>query len=174
VALTGRVGVLALVGVFLVGFLLPSGWGVLALAALLATLVVVDLVLAGSVRALVLGRAGDLSVRLGERATVTLLVTNPSGRRVRGLLRDAWPPSAGAVTTRHRVDVPPGERRRIDTVLHPTRRGDRPAYRVTVRSIGPLGLAARQGSRNEMPNALGSAGSFRCAAIGVQLVRNAL
>jgi uncharacterized protein (DUF58 family) len=145
-ALTGRAGLLALVGVLVVGFLLPSGWGVLALAALLATLVVVDLVLAGPVRALLLGRAGDLSVRLGERATVTLLVTNPSARRVRGLLRDAWPPSAGAVTTRHRVDVPPGERRRIDTVLHPTRRGDRPAYRVTVRSVGPLGLAARQGS----------------------------
>ena len=35
-------------------------------------------------------------------------------------------------------------------------------------------LAARQGSRNEMPNALGSAGGFRCAATGVQLVRNAL
>jgi uncharacterized protein (DUF58 family) len=144
--MTGRAGLLALAGVLVVGFLLPSGWGVLALAALLATLVVVDLVLAGSVRALLLSRAGDLSVRLGEPATVTLLVTNPSARRVRGLLRDAWPPSAGARTTRHRVDVPPGERRRIDTVLHPTRRGDRPAYRVTVRSIGPLGLAARQGS----------------------------
>ena len=116
-ALTGRAGLLALVGVLVVGFLLPSGWGVLALAALLATLVAVDLVLAGSVRALVLGRGGDRSVRLGERATVTLLVTNLSGRRVRGFLRDAWPPSAGAVTTRHRVDVPPGERRRIDTVL---------------------------------------------------------
>jgi uncharacterized protein (DUF58 family) len=146
VALTGRAGLLALVGVLVVGFLLPSGWGVLAWAALLATVIVIDLVLAGSVRALVLVRAGDLSVRLGERATVTLLVTNPSARRVRGLLRDAWPPSAGAVTTRHRVDVPPGERRRLETVLHPTRRGDRPAYRVTVRSVGPLGIAARQGS----------------------------
>jgi uncharacterized protein (DUF58 family) len=148
VALTGRVGLLALAGVLVVGFVLPSGWAVLALAALLAVLVGVDLMLAGSVRALTFARAGDLSVRLGEGATVTLLVTNPSGRRVRGLLRDAWPPSAGAETTRHRIDVPPGERRRIETVLHPTRRGDRPAYRVTVRSLGPLGLAGRQGSHS--------------------------
>jgi uncharacterized protein (DUF58 family) len=146
VALTGRVGLLALVGVLVVGFLVPSGWAVLVLAGLLAVLAGVDLALAGPVRALNLARTGDLSVRLGQRATVTLLVTNPSGRRVRGLLRDAWPPSAGAETTRHRVDVPPGERRRFDTVLRPTRRGDRPAYRVTVRSVGPLGLAARQGS----------------------------
>jgi uncharacterized protein (DUF58 family) len=148
VALTGRVGLLALAGVLVVGFLVPSGWAVLALGGLLAVLVAVDLALAGSVRALTFARVGDLSVRLGERATVTLLVTNPSGRRVRGPLRDAWPPSAGAETTRHRVDVPPGERRRVDTVLHPTRRGDRPAYRVTVRSVGPLGLAARQGSHS--------------------------
>src|ERR1700688_622607 len=35
-------------------------------------------------------------------------------------------------------------------------------------------LAARQGSRNEMPNALGSAGRIRCADIGLQLKRNAL
>jgi uncharacterized protein (DUF58 family) len=146
VALTGRACLLALVGVLVVGFLVPSGWGVLALTGLLAAAVGVDLALAGSVRALVLARSGDLSVRLGEPATVTLSVTNPSARRVRGMLRDAWPPSAGAATTRHRVDVPPGERRRLDTVLRPTRRGDRPAYRVTVRSIGPLGLAARQGS----------------------------
>jgi uncharacterized protein (DUF58 family) len=146
VALTGRAGLLGLVGVLVVGVLVRSGWGVLAVIAVLALLIGVDLAVAGPVRALVLTRSGDLAVRLGEQATVTLLVTNPSARRVRGLLRDAWPPSAGAVTTRHRVDVPPGERRRLDTVLHPTRRGDRPAYRVTIRSIGPLGVAARQGS----------------------------
>jgi len=145
-ALTGRAGLLALVGVLVVGFLLPSGWGVLALAALLAALICVDLALAGSVRALVLARDGDRAVRLGEPATVSLSVTNPSARHVRGLLRDAWPPSAGAGTTRHRLDVPAGERRKVSTLLQPTRRGDRPAYRVTVRSVGPLGIAARQGS----------------------------
>ena len=78
-ALTGRAGLLALVGVLVVGFLLPSGWAVLALAALLAALVGVDLALAGSVRALVLARDGDLSVRLGEPATVTLLGHEPVG-----------------------------------------------------------------------------------------------
>jgi uncharacterized protein (DUF58 family) len=63
-----------------------------------------------------------------------------------GVLRDAWPPSAGAVQTRHPLNVPAGERRRLTTTLRPTRRGDRRADRVTVRSVGPLGLAARQGS----------------------------
>ncbi|MGH8866681.1 MAG: DUF58 domain-containing protein, partial [Actinomycetes bacterium] len=57
-----------------------------------------------------------------------------------------WPPSAGAAAARHRLDVPGGERRRLVTALHPTRRGDRVAARVTVRAVGPLGLAARQGS----------------------------
>ena len=37
-----------------------------------------------------------------------------------------------------------------------------------------LALAARQGSRSDMPRALGSTGGLRCAAIGVQLARNAL
>ncbi|MGH4019779.1 MAG: DUF58 domain-containing protein, partial [Pseudonocardiaceae bacterium] len=62
------------------------------------------------------------------------------------VLRDAWPPSAGATQTRHRLWIPAGERRRVTVLLRPTRRGDRRAHRVTVRSVGPLGLAARQGS----------------------------
>jgi uncharacterized protein (DUF58 family) len=91
-------------------------------------------------------RSGHQMVRLGESVDVTLTVTNPGGRRVRGLLRDAWPPSAGAAQRRHWVDIPAGERRRVVNTLRATRRGDRTAYRVTVRSLGPLGLAARQGS----------------------------
>src|ERR1700687_154141 len=35
-------------------------------------------------------------------------------------------------------------------------------------------LAERQGSRSEMPNALGSASGLRCAEIGLQLMRNVL
>ncbi|KAF0646216.1 hypothetical protein K701_29800 [Streptomyces fradiae ATCC 10745 = DSM 40063] len=80
-----------------------------------------------------------------------LLVANSSRRRLRAQIRDAWPPSSWPAGTdqeasRHGVTVPAGERRRLTTVLRPTRRGDRQADRVTVRSYGPLGLAARQGS----------------------------
>jgi uncharacterized protein (DUF58 family) len=46
--------------------------------------------------------------------------------------------------------VPAGERRLLTTSLRPTRRGDRSPDRVTVRSVGPLGVAARQG-RHEVP-----------------------
>jgi len=146
VALTGRLGLVALAAAAVVGLLAPTGWGVVVATALLLALVAVDVALAGSVRGLGMVRDGDSVVRLGETATVRLTVTNPSSRRVRGRLRDAWPPSAGALSQRHPLDVPPGERRRVVTTLRPTRRGDRPAHRVTVRALGPLGLAARQGS----------------------------
>ncbi|SEP52567.1 DUF58 domain-containing protein [Amycolatopsis saalfeldensis] len=148
-ALTGRLGLLALLGALVVGLLAPSGTGVAAVLLALLVLVVADLVLAGSVRALRFSRAGTTSVRLGEPAEVTLTVTNPGRRAVRGWLRDAWPPSAAA-DDRHRIAVPSGERRAFTTRLLPTRRGDRPAVRVTVRAVGPLGLAARQGS-HEVP-----------------------
>jgi uncharacterized protein (DUF58 family) len=145
-ALTGRLGLLAVAAAVVVGLLLPTGWGVLLACTVLGLLVAVDVALAGSVRRLQLSRDGDSAVRLGEPATVRLVVANPTERPVRGWLRDAWPPSAGALTQRHRLDVPAGERRRVSTTLRPTRRGDRHADRVTVRSLGPLGLAGRQGS----------------------------
>ncbi|KAA0930754.1 DUF58 domain-containing protein, partial [Streptomyces apricus] len=73
----------------------------------------------------------------------------------RARLRDAWPPSSWQPGTevaqsRHRLTVPAGERRRVTTRLRPTRRGDRRADRVTIRSYGPLGLLARQGT-HEVP-----------------------
>jgi hypothetical protein len=67
---------------------------------------------------------------------------------VRGVVRDAWPPSPGATGDRAALDVGPGDQQLIEVSLRPTRRGDRPADRVTVRSIGPLGLAGRQGSHS--------------------------
>jgi uncharacterized protein (DUF58 family) len=144
-ALTGRAALLAAVGAVVVGALLPSAGGVLAVTAVVLLLVAVDVALAGSVRPLRLYRTGDQHVRLGETAQITLHVWG-SGRRVRGVLRDAWSPSAGASGERAELDVGSGERRRIVVTLRPTRRGDRWADRVTVRSIGPLGLAGRQGS----------------------------
>ncbi|ANN20377.1 hypothetical protein SD37_35525 [Amycolatopsis orientalis] len=146
-AVTGRLGLLALLAAPVVGLLLPGWAGIGLAAAVLLLLVVLDLLLAGSVRRLRFARSGATSVRLGEACEVTLTVANPGGRPVRAKLRDAWPPSAGA-DDRHRLSLPAGERRVVTTRLLPTRRGDRRAARVTVRSVGPLGLAARQGSHD--------------------------
>ncbi|MEE1801891.1 DUF58 domain-containing protein [Streptomyces sp. JV176] len=152
-ALTGRSALLAALGSLPIGVFAPSWAGILAVNAPLSLAILCDYALATPVRTLQFTRNGDTSVRLGESAAVHLTVTNPSGRRLRAQLRDAWPPSSWLAGTdhsssRHTVTVPPGERRRLTTLLRPTRRGDRHAERVTVRSFGPLGLASRQGSHD--------------------------
>jgi uncharacterized protein (DUF58 family) len=124
----------------------PSTGTVLLWVVAVAVLAAVDVALAPSPRALRLERTGPAQVRLGETVPTDLLVTNPGRRAVRGLLRDAWPPSAGATPDRHPLRVGAGERVRVRTPLRPTRRGDRAADRVTVRTVGPLGLAGRQHS----------------------------
>jgi uncharacterized protein (DUF58 family) len=143
--LTGRAALLAGLGAGVVGFALPSMAGVLVVTGIILALATVDVVIAGPARPLQLRRTGDRTVRLGQSARVSLLVFNDR-RRVRGMLRDGWPPSAGAIGERTAVDIAAGGRQRIDVTLRPTRRGDRPADRVTIRSIGPLGVAGRQGT----------------------------
>lgn len=150
-ALTGRAALLAALGSLFVGILAPSWAGMLAVNTPLSLAILCDYALAAPVRTLRFTRSGDTSVRLGDRAEVQLAVTNPSRRRLRAHLRDAWPPSSWITGTeqaasRHKLTAPAGERRRLTTVLRPTRRGDRRAEQVTIRSYGPLGLAARQGN----------------------------
>jgi len=145
VVLTGRAGLVGLFGALPVGLLMPSWSGIALVSGLLAAAIGVDTALAGRPRALVLHRSGPTAVRLGECVQVALTVANP-GRRLHGELRDAWPPSAGAGPRSQRVDVPSGGRRTVVTTLRPTRRGDRTADLVTVRTVGPLGLAGRQAS----------------------------
>ncbi|MEV2197583.1 DUF58 domain-containing protein [Streptomyces phaeochromogenes] len=150
-ALTGRAALLAALGTLPVGIWAPSWTGILAVNVPLALACACDFALAAPVRRLGLTRSGDTSARLGETADVTLTVTNTSGRPLRARIRDAWPPSSWQPGTeiaasRHELTVPAGERRRVTTRLRPTRRGDRHADRVTIRSYGPLGLLARQGS----------------------------
>lgn len=144
--LTGRAALLAALGSLPVGLLDPSLTGLLAVNAPLALACACDFALAAPVRQLCLTRTGDTTARLGETADVTLTITNPSRRPLKAQLRDAWPPSAAPDTDRHPLAIPAGERRRVTTRLRPTRRGDRQADRVTVRSYGPLGLFTRQGA----------------------------
>ncbi len=144
-AVSGRFPLLLLLGLVAV-VVQPTREMVLLWVGLCVLVAVVDLLLAVSPTRLDIRREPVEQVRLGGATTTSLLVTNTSRRRVRGMLRDAWPPSAGATGDRHRLALPGGERRRVTTALHPTRRGDRPADRVTVRSFGPLRVAARQRS----------------------------
>jgi uncharacterized protein (DUF58 family) len=107
-----------------------------------------DWLVAAPAGEVVLRRDGPTQVRLGDSVTVTLSVRNDSVRTMRALVRDAWVPSAGpADPYAHALLLDPGEVARIETVLTPTRRGDRPAARVTIRSYGPFGLAFRQTGR---------------------------
>lgn len=147
-AITGRFVALCALGVVpivLFGGSAQRAFGVLALWVLaMLALGILDLVLAASPRNLALERDLPGRVRLGEAVTSRLYLTNTGGRMLRGVVRDAWQPSAGAGNNRTIVTIPPGERRLVSLGLRPFRRGERRALHVTVRSLGPLGLWARQ------------------------------
>ncbi len=143
--LTGRAVIFAALGVLWVGLVLPSWVGILSWLGLLALLCVLDLLLAGSPAKAQLTRSPIPAIRHGGTASSELSITNP-GRLLRGQIRDAWVPSAGAEGDRHSLKVPRGERRRVQTILRPTRRGERLANYVTIRAVGPLRMAARQRS----------------------------
>jgi uncharacterized protein (DUF58 family) len=145
-AITGRAAAVALAGVLVV-LAFRSWLTVLAVAAVLLAAIVADLLLAAAIRPLAMTRSGDTAVRLGETATVTLTIANPGQRTLNALVRDAWPPSAGATPRRAAIKIPGNGQATLTTQLTPTRRGDRMAASVTVRSLGPLGLAARQATR---------------------------
>lgn len=151
--ITWRVAALFVVagvaGMVTVALLDVNAWWALAGAAgLVGLLTALDWLVAAPAGEVRLRREGATQVRLGDSATVTLQVTNESVRPMRAVIRDAWVPSAGAAEPyAHVVSLDPGETVAVPTVLAPTRRGDRPAARVTIRSYGPLSLAFRQTGR---------------------------
>ncbi|KUI33169.1 hypothetical protein AU196_12815 [Mycobacterium sp. IS-1742] len=144
--LTGRAALVALLCVLPIAVApVPS----VAFAALFGALLlafVVDTALAASPRRLEVTRSGETAARLGQSVESVLDVHHPGRRRLRGRLRDAWPPSAHGAPRTHEVILPAGQRVTVRTTLRPTRRGDLRSALVTVRSIGPLGLAGRQAS----------------------------
>lgn len=142
-SITGRVPPLLLLGLVAV-LLRPDASTVwLWLIAVLA-LVGLDVLLAPSVGAVSVERLPAGRVRAGHETASTVSVENTGRRRASLLVRDAWQPTAGASGNRHRVRLSPEDRVLLATPLHPSRRGDLAALGVTVRSLGPLGLAARQ------------------------------
>ncbi|HEX7589584.1 MAG TPA: DUF58 domain-containing protein [Demequinaceae bacterium] len=104
----------------------------------------IDALLAPPVTSIGVQRKVPRSVRLTESTASVVTVANLTTRRIRGSLRDAWPPSAGARANRHRMRIPAHQIQKFTTPLQPTRRGDRHSDVVTVRLEGPLHLAGRQ------------------------------
>lgn len=124
------------------------GWLLLS-----AILLVVDTLLAASPRAVRLSRELPGAIRLGESADSELTVFNEGRRRMRGVARDAWQPSAGASPRRFRLSIEPGRQLVARTVLTPFRRGERSASAVTLRTVGPLHLGGRQAT-HPLPGAV--------------------
>jgi uncharacterized protein (DUF58 family) len=147
-AITGRAALVALLGT-LAALAFRTTAAVLLVDGCILAAVAADVALAASVRRLQISRAGDTRVTLGQQGTTTLAIANPGGRQLRGVLRDSWQPSAGA-NERVALRIAAGGQAVVTTTMAPTRRGDKSAGRVTIRSLGPLGLAGRQASR-EVP-----------------------
>src|SRR4051812_10249136 len=147
-AVTGRFVLLVLAGIVPVLLLSVAsdagGWALLGWLLLAVVLGLVDLAAAASPRSVSLARDLPGRIRLGETEQARLLVTNTGRRTLRGIVRDAWQPSAGAVPTRIRMTIPAGERRAADLAPTPFPRGERRTEQVAIRALGPLGLWARQ------------------------------
>ncbi|HKS00743.1 MAG TPA: DUF58 domain-containing protein, partial [Arthrobacter sp.] len=142
-AISGRLVLLAAAG--LAPVLLFPGWlTVLAVLLVLGALAVVDLLLAAPLQQVSVERSAPANVTLGGVSDTVLTVHNSGSRRLRAVVRDAWQPSAGAENPVQETEVPARERRRLKVRLRPVRRGDLSAPHLTLRSFGPLRLAARQ------------------------------
>lgn len=123
-------------------------WSTLSIYVIVVVLVLsIDVLRAAAPSTLTLERDGDSAVRVGEEASVGLRLTNRSARRFSGAVRDAWPPSSPTSPRAATVAIASGDRRALTTKVTPSRRGRCRADKVTVRSLGPWGLAGRQASR---------------------------
>ncbi|MCK1806201.1 MULTISPECIES: DUF58 domain-containing protein [unclassified Micromonospora] len=145
--MTWRAGLLLGVGALTLPFWPAPFVGMAVLTVVVLLLVALDRAMAAPPHALTVTRSGDRTVRLGGTATVTLHLTNPTHHTLYAQVRDAWVPSAGArldVPPQRLLTVPPGGTATLPVRLTPTRRGDRPAVALTVRSLGPMRLGARQ------------------------------
>jgi len=144
----GIVPVVLLSGVGVPAWAVVGGWLLLC-----AVLTGIDVAAAANPRDAAVTRRVPNRARLGEQVLTSVAVSNTGTRTLRGLLRDAWQPTAGAPVQRERIVVPPGERRRIEIPLVPRRRGELESGMVVLRARGPLGLAGRQ-ARHDVRGAL--------------------
>jgi uncharacterized protein (DUF58 family) len=158
---TRRLALVAAVASVVVYALPGDGWGwLLVVNGALLTVAVMDAFLAPAPRRIVVERRLPAGVSLGGEAELGWTVRNTTGRPVRVMVADELAPSWRASTRRVGGRVP-GRGRLVVTVrLRPARRGRFRPRRMVVRVEGPLGLGARQATR-QLPGELRVFPSFR-------------
>src|SRR5215472_16628319 len=107
--LTGRAALVALAGGLAI-LIAGTGLALLIVNAVVVAAIAADLLLAASIGKLEVSRSGDTRIHLGQPGTVSLSIVNAGRRRLRGLVRDGWRPSAGAEPSRHRISLAAGSR----------------------------------------------------------------
>jgi uncharacterized protein (DUF58 family) len=126
---------------------LDGGWGFLAVNGALVLLALVDWLVATRPGVLTIERRlPDVTV-MGTPIELVWVVGNPTSRSLRVAFADELAPSLRAGTRRVRVRLPAGGTVDATTELRPSRRGRFEPTRIAVRVEGPLGLAARQQTR---------------------------
>ncbi len=111
---------------------------------ILVAALVVDVRRAPRADSLDVRRSAPTVMTIGREAPVSLLLRNPTGRRLTVTLRDAAPPSGARRPKVHRDQVPARTTTRLDGRITPERRGSLALGPLTVRTAGPLGLGGRQ------------------------------
>ncbi|WP_104089547.1 DUF58 domain-containing protein [Arthrobacter sp. GMC3] len=142
-AISGRFFLLAVLAVVPI-IAVPGAVSWLWALTVLLLVLIIDLALAASPRRVSLRRELPASVRLGESTAAQVIVFNESSRLLQAQIKDGWQPSAGAVNPLQRLRIPAHERATLRVSLVPTRRGDLGSAHVSIRSYGPLGMAAWQ------------------------------
>lgn len=113
---------------------------------LLLILCLLDTLAAPSPKHLKFSRSGETSMKLGETIEHQLIVANQGSRKLRGWVRDCWPPSAGIGSDTFSYTLKAGESTQLLQTFTPQRRGTRDSEFLAVRTLGPLRLAGRQRS----------------------------
>ncbi|WP_194409089.1 DUF58 domain-containing protein [Microbacterium cremeum] len=144
----GAVPVVLLSAAGIDAWLAAAGWVLLCLLAALA-----DAATAPDPRLVGISRSQPRRTLLGHAVVAELTLRNTGRRTLRGRVRDAWQPTAGAPAGYPAIAIPPGESRTITVPLLPRRRGELRSEFVAVRSDGPLRLAGRQ-ARLDAPGVL--------------------
>ena len=99
------------------------GWGtVVILVGCLGLCLGIDVLLAPSARSIAIHRSTNQPVRLTEPRQVWVEIVNLTSRKMRGMVRDGWQPSAQDAQPVHSLQLS-GASQRFDTVLTPSRRG---------------------------------------------------